>query len=163
VSRDGASTWRYPTADFSVSLDRLQDAVQGACARQGRWEEKVAAGIHAALGFAAAEPAAAHALTLYAPGHPSERGKRQDEMLAHFAGLLGQVAPSDSRYSISTDAAIVESIATLVRGHLLAGNAADLPSFAPDLAYLALMPYAGPAGARRWAETSARFSVKGMG
>jgi hypothetical protein len=41
----------------------------------------------------------------------------------------------------------------VVRGHLLSGTADQLPSLAPELVYLALMPYTGLAEARRWTES----------
>jgi hypothetical protein len=41
----------------------------------------------------------------------------------------------------------------VVRGHLLAGSTDLLPGLSGELVYMALMPYAGLAGARRWAES----------
>ena len=67
-------------------------------------------------------------------------------MLAYFAERLGAVAPTAARKPISTDESIVESIAVFIRGHLLGGTEAELPATAPDLVYLALMPYLGLEG-----------------
>lgn len=154
MGRDGTTTWRAPAADFSASFTRLRDAVRQACAlgADARWEERVAAGIRSALEFAAADPAAAKALTLDARAQRLDGGDRQDEVIAHFAELLSSVAPSEKRFPISTDLGIVQSITTLVRGHLLAGTADRLPGLAADVVYIALMPYAGREAARHWAE-----------
>ena len=49
----------------------------------------------------------------------------------------------------------MESIATIIRGHLQLGTADELPGIAPDLVYITLMPYLGISEARRWAGSSA--------
>jgi hypothetical protein len=42
----------------------------------------------------------------------------------------------------------------VVRGHLLAGTEDQLPEVAPDLVYLALLPYLGLEGTKRWVESA---------
>lgn len=147
-----APEWRVPKAGFSPSLRALQEAVRKACAGQSEWEAKIAAGIRATLDFAAVEPAAVHALTIDAQRQASTFGDRQQEVIAYFAGLLAEVAPSGARHQTSSDESIVESIALIIRGHLLSGEADQLPLLAPDLVYLILMPYAGIAAAKHWAD-----------
>jgi hypothetical protein len=113
------------------------------------------AGIRAAVEFAVTNPAKAEAVTVNARrGAAGARGSEQ-EVIAYFAGLLGEVTPSEKRFAISSDEGIVESIATVFRGHLLAGTTDQLAEAAPDLIYLALMPYAGLAGTRRWIDSFA--------
>ncbi len=75
-------------------------------------------------------------------------------MIAYFAELLARVAPAEKRVEVSTETGLVDSIATIVRGQLLAGAAAELPGKVPDLVYLTLMPYTGLAEARRWASAA---------
>jgi hypothetical protein len=74
-------------------------------------------------------------------------------VLAHFAGLLAEVTPAERPLPVSTDESIVESIAAVVRGHLLAGTEDQLPEVAPDLVYLALLPYLGLEGTKRWVKS----------
>jgi hypothetical protein len=147
-----AARVRSSGEDFSASFHELQQAVGDSCRRQVRWEAKVVAGIQAALGFAAASPAKALALTVNArrPGF----GDRNPEqvVIAYFVGLLGKTASRQRRLPISTDESIVEAIASLVRGHLLSGTVDELPGLAPDAIYLALLPYLGLEATRRWAE-----------
>jgi hypothetical protein len=127
--------------------------VRDACIAETAWEARVVAGINAALAFVAAEPAKAEALTIKARRHgPGDRDHAR-EVIDYFAGLLGEVAPAEKRFPVSTDEGIVEAMATVVRGHLLGGTADQLPAVAPDLVYLALMPYLGLAGTRRWVES----------
>lgn len=130
----------------------LQETVILACGGEDEWEGKVRAGVRAALQFAAGNPGAASALTINARREVGEAGDRERDLIRYFTERLGEVTPAEARYAISTDEGLIESIATTVRGHLVAGTAAELPALAPELTYLALMPYAGMAGARRWAE-----------
>jgi hypothetical protein len=73
-------------------------------------------------------------------------------VIAYFVSLLRHVAPAEMRFPISSAEAIVESIACLVRAHLIAGTAEELPDLTSDIAYLSLMPYVGLESARRWAD-----------
>jgi hypothetical protein len=146
-----AARIRAKGEDFSASFAELQNVVQQACARRSEWEAKVVAGIRAIVDFAAANPAKARALTVEARRPKSGEPESAQEVVEYFADLLGEVAPAEKRFPISTDASVVEAIATIVRGHLLAGTADRLPDAAPDLVYLALMPYLGIAETRGWA------------
>jgi hypothetical protein len=150
---DPPARWRPPTAEFLPSFVALQRAVREACDRQSEWEAKVTAGVRAALEFAAGDPAGAHALTIDARRQSLERGDREQEVIRYFAGLLAEVAPAEKRFPVSTDEGTVEAIAMVVRGHLLAATESDLPRLVQELVYLALMPYTGLAGARRWTES----------
>lgn len=136
---------------LSASLDRLQKDVQAACSRQSGWEAKVVAGIEAALEFAAAHPAETRALTIGA--HRADAGAdEQDDVIAYFTRLFNDAVPSERRFPITSDRAMIAAIAMIIRSHLVAGSVSDLPGLAPDLVYLVLMPYTGLAGARRGAE-----------
>ena len=149
-----AAQARRGTAEFLPSFIALQKAVDSACDRQTGWEARIAAAVRAALDFAAADPAAARALTINARRQASEHGDHEREMIAHFAAHLGKVTPDEARFPISTDEGTIESIAITIRGHLLAGKAAQLPKVAADLIYLILMPYTGSEGAKRWSQTA---------
>lgn len=149
-----AARARRGSAEFLPSFAALQEAIVRACAGSTEWEAKVAAGVRTALEFAAAHPDAARALTIHARREAGAAGDRERELIRHFSRLLSDVTPAEARYPISTDEGLIESIATAVRGHLVSNAAGDLPALTPELTYLALMPYTGMAGARRWAETS---------
>jgi hypothetical protein len=148
-----AARVRASGEDFSASFLELQQAVLDACRRQVKWEAKIVAGIDAALDFAAANPAKAIALTVNARRPAFGDRNPEQVVLAHFAGLLDEVAPAERPLPVSTNRSVVESIAALVRGHLLAGTEDQLPEVAPDLVYLALLPYLGLEGTKRWVES----------
>ena len=79
---------RRKSEDFSASFEALQDAVRSACARHTTWQERVAAGIHASLDFAAARPGAASAVTIDARRSASAGRDCEHEVIAYFAELL---------------------------------------------------------------------------
>jgi len=151
-----AAAARRGKARFLPSFASLKDRVARACADQEAWEAQVVAGIEAVLEFAAADPPGAHALTVEARRRASGEIDLEEEAVSYFAELLRRVVTVEKRFAISTEEALIESIATIVRGHLVLGTAAALPDLAPDLVYITLMPYLGNAEARRWAEESSK-------
>lgn len=138
--------------NFAGCFAELKSLVGEACDQQGGWEAKVVAGIQSIVAFAAASPAKALALTVEAR-RPDHQGViPADQVTAYFAKRYGEVAPSTNRAPVSTDESIIEAIALIIRGHLLAGTAEQLSKASPDLVYLALMPYLGMAETRGWAQ-----------
>jgi hypothetical protein len=149
-----AAAARRGKARFLSSFAALKDLVGRACAREDAWEAKVVAGLRAVLEFAASDPQGAHALTVDARRRRSGQIDLEQEAISYFAVLLREVVAADRRFPISTEEAIIESIATIIRGHLQLGTARQLPDLAPDLVYITLMPYLGISEARRWASSS---------
>ncbi len=150
-----AARVRNEGEDFERSFDELKGLVTAACGEQGEWEAKVVAAVRAVAEFAAASPKKALALTVEARRPRADGRAAADEVVAYFAKLLAEVAPSERRAPISTDASVVEAIAMIVRGHLIAGTSELLPESAPDLVYLALVPYLGIAETRGWTKALA--------
>jgi hypothetical protein len=150
---------RRGKVEFLPSFAALQEAVRKACAGHADWEARVVAGIHASLEFAAADADAAGALTINARERASQEIDPEQEVITYFADLLTEVTPPQMLVPICDEESLIESIAVVVRAHLQARTAEQLPALAPDLAYLTLMPYVGLAGARRWAEHEA-FTVR---
>jgi hypothetical protein len=145
-----AARVRAAGEDFSASFLELQQVVRNACRQRTRWEAKIVAGIDAVLRFAATNPGKGIALTVSARRPAFGDRNPEQVVIAYFVARLAEVAPAERRLPVSTDEAVVQSIATIVRGHLLAGTAEQLPETAPDLVYLALLPYLGLEGTKRW-------------
>jgi hypothetical protein len=160
VASTAAARVRRGSADFLTSFASLRNAVSAACTASLSWEARVVTAIEAALEFAAREPAMTRAVLVHSRREPTEHGDREQEVISHFAGMLGDAAPAQLRHSVSTDEGVIEAIAAVIRGHLQAGSFELLPDAAPDLAYLALMPYLGLDGARRWANSLAAGQIQ---
>src|SRR6185312_2682249 len=118
-----AARVRVAGPDFESSFRALCDAVQIACAAELEWQARVAVGLRAVLEFAASEPGRARALTVQARGGAGHA--REDELLAYLAGRLAKSLPEQKRVPVSSVTGIVDSIATIVRGHLLAGSSEE--------------------------------------
>jgi hypothetical protein len=146
-----AARVRASGEDFESSFEELRATVSEACASQADWEAKIVAGVRATVDFAVADPAKARAVTVEARRSETGTEPLAREVIAYFVELLGEVAPAEKRIPVSSDQGVVESIALIFRGHLLAGTADQLPEAMPDIAYLALMPYLGHTETRAWA------------
>jgi hypothetical protein len=145
------------TVDFDSALIQLQTAVRRACGCQAEWQAKIAAGIHAALDFAARNPLAASTLTIEdGVFRAGVDGARHPELIEYFSALLGEIAPPQLRLSASTNDALISTIVTVVVVHLRSGTKERLRDAAPDLVHLTLLPYTGFVEAQRWAEFSGR-------
>jgi hypothetical protein len=137
---------------FEAALARLQVRVESACAAKRDWPEQVAAGIRAALEFAAAEPAAADALTNGALAHGHAGFARYDRMIAHFGERLlpgRALRPENARLPEITERAMTGGLATLIAQRLDHGGTDDLPALAPEAIQFVLTPYLGSAAAAR--------------
>lgn len=138
---------------FGRCRRRLEVAIEEACAGQATWPARVAAAVQAAVELAAADPDTGRTLTEGA-GH---RHGDDDELLAlvdRLAALLESGAPPRNR-RLPGAPTLVMRIARQINLELEAGRGPDLPAVAPDLTFLALMPYLGFAEARRWSQPTA--------
>lgn len=140
--------------EFGHCRGRLERAVAAACVPGGDWAGNVSRAIAAVIAFAAADPAAALTLTGRASSRWREREPEFTAMVEDFAALLDHGAPPRNP-RLPDAAAVVARIARQVNLQLEAGRAEETADLAPDLTFLALMPYVGFAGARRWAQPTA--------
>lgn len=144
-------------AAHEAAFDHLNDAIQGACAGQGTWVDGVAAGIGAALEFAAERPDEARLVieTYPAASDPllAGQGLTTHERLAELlrpgreqAGDPGLGRPE------TTERAVIGAAISVVGSRLLSGEAESLPSLRSELVQLILTPYLGVDDARRAAQ-----------
>lgn len=137
---------------FESAFARLQIRIETACAAQPNWPAQVAAGIRAALAFAAADSAAANILTNDALAAGRAGFARYDRMLEHFAAGLrpGRTERADGeRLPEIIEKAMTGGLAMLVAQRLDMGRAAELPALAPEAIQFVLTPYLGAEEARR--------------
>ncbi len=143
-----------PRADLEEASSRLEAAVLGACEQYAEWPAKVAAGIYATLDFAVADDAACSCFAIESPPSGPEGRGRYALTIERFAELLGAAAPQ--RRAISTDRAVIRSVAAMIAEHLRSGRQQRLGAIGPDLVQLVLLPYLSFAEAKSWAERTSR-------
>jgi len=140
---------------FDRAASRLRAAVTAACDSAEPGPAGVAAAIAATLDFAAADPAAARMLVIE-PWAQGEGGTaRHGGLVEHFAELLGVSCrrPGGERQPPPlTEQLMVGAVTGVLTEHLLDGRTAVLPSLAPELAELVLLPYVGAAPAKVWGQ-----------
>lgn len=137
---------------FEPALARLQIRIETACASEAEWPAQVAAGIQAALAFAAAEPDAAQILTNEAMAGGKAGFARYDRMIDHFAAALrpGRAERPEGEWLPEiTEKTMVGGVAMLIAQRLAFNRHAELPALAPDAVQFVLTPYLGAADARQ--------------
>lgn len=137
---------------FESAFARLQVSVETACASEVGWAAKVAAGVRAALAFAAEDPAAAQVLTNDAMAGGRDGFARYDRMIEHFADTLrpGRKARPDGRWLPEiTEKTMAGGVAMLVAQRLSFGRSTELPELAFEATQFVLTPYLGATEARR--------------
>jgi hypothetical protein len=142
---------------FEAAFARLQVRVETACATEAEWPAQVAAGVRAALSFAAADPASAQVLTNDALAAGREGYARYDRMLTHFGERLlpgRALRPEGERLPEITEKAMTGGLAMLIAQRLDLGRAAELPALARESIQFVLTPYLGLEEAGRVAARS---------
>lgn len=116
------------------------------------WPAQVAAAIREALAFAAADPAAARALTSDAMAAGREGYARYDRMIEYFGDRLlpGRVLrAANVDLPEITEKAMIGGLAMLIAQRLDRGRENELPSLAGEAIQFVLTPYVGVEEARR--------------
>lgn len=143
---------------FEAAFARLQVRIETACGAEDEWPAQVAAGIRAALDFAAAEPAAAQVLTSDALAAGKEGYARYERLLSHFGQRLlpgRALHPEGERLPEIIEKAMTGGIAMLIAQRLDMGRASELPALAEEATQFVLTPYLGTEEARRVAAAEA--------
>ncbi len=139
-------------AAYEEAVERLRASVLGACAEESDWAGGVCAGLSAALADLATNPGQANLLLVEGlRAGPGVYGRFQ-VAVASFVPYLRDRAPVETSAgwpAEAADEAVVGGIASLLGRRVLAGEAAQLAQFFPELAEFALTPYLGVAEARR--------------
>jgi hypothetical protein len=137
---------------FEAAFARLQIRVETACAAEREWPAQVAAGVRAALCFAATDPASARVLTGDALAAGRDGYARYDRMLDHFGERLlpgRELRPQGERLPEIVEKAMTGGLATLVVQRLEMGREAELPALSAEAIQFVLTPYLGTEEARR--------------
>ncbi|HXR29761.1 MAG TPA: hypothetical protein VN752_01300 [Solirubrobacterales bacterium] len=147
VSRPG----HRPSA-FDAAFARLQVRIESACVTETEWPRQVAAGIRAALEFAALEPGAARTLTTSALSGGRAGYERYDRMVSHLGERLApgrELSLEGSRLPQIIEKAMVGGVAMLVAQRVDLGRHLELPALADEAIQFILTPYLGRDEARR--------------
>jgi len=137
---------------FASAFARLRIRIESACAGEPDWPSGTAAGIRAALMFAAADPAAVQILTTDALAAGKAGFEHYGRLISYLCELLtpGRAErPDAERLPPETERALAGGIAMLVAQRVDTGKHDELPALAPEATQFVLTPYLGVDEARR--------------
>jgi hypothetical protein len=137
---------------FEAAFARLQVRLEEACAGERDWPHRIAAATGAGLHFAAADPAAAQALTNEALAHGADGIARHERLIAYLREGLApgrEQRPEGERLPGITEHAMASGIVSLVAQRLDRGKESELPAIASEAIQFVLTPYLGAEEARR--------------
>jgi hypothetical protein len=140
--------------DFDACREALERAVGDACAEREDWPSATVAGVYAALELAARRPQVAQVLTERAAERWKEREPRFTAMVERFAELLVRGAPP-ANPRLPGPQGVVLCIVKLVNLRVESGRPREVMELAPDLAFLALLPFVGFTQAQRCSQLTA--------
>jgi len=139
-------------AAYDDAVERLRDEVLAACAKRSDWADSVCSALAAALAMLAADPARSNLLLVEGLRAGPSVYARFQIAVESFVPYLRDGAPGGTRAGRApqaADEAVVGGIASLLGRRVLAGEAAQMEEFFPEIAEFALTPYLGVAEARR--------------
>lgn len=137
---------------FESAFAALRIRIETACASQSDWPSGTAAGIHAALVFAAADPAAVRSLTSDALAEGKPGFARYQQLISYLCELLlpGRAQRPDAEpLPDETERALAGGVAILVAQRIDLGKEDELPALAAEATQFVLTPYLGLTDAKR--------------
>lgn len=145
-------------ATHLLAFERLEKALRASCTSRQSWPQAVAAGVRAALDFAAGSPEQASLLAFAPLAAQPELTARALAAKEHLLVLLrrgrGSCAEAEAPSEL-VEQALLMGVMQVVGAELAAGRAERLPALAPELAQILLTPYLGQGEARRAASAAA--------
>jgi AcrR family transcriptional regulator len=140
------------TALIEDALSLLEDEVARAGLAGLPWRERVRGGLVAILGFFDREPALARVCVVQALSSGPRVLERRERALQRLAAVLDEGREESRRMgncSVLTAEGLVGAAFGIVHARLLRGDRAPLLQLVGELMGLIVLPYLGPAAARR--------------
>lgn len=138
------------TQDYAVE-EALARIVEAAAEVEG-WEERLAAGLGAFLGYVASEPALARTCIVEALSAGGAAQERYEKSLQSFVPLLRlgrESSPQGEDLPDALEEAIAGGIFWVVYQRIVRGETEQIEALLPDLVDFALTPYVGADSAQR--------------
>jgi AcrR family transcriptional regulator len=139
---------------FAVAQQHAAQETFNGCARayfsQSTWPERLYTGLRTLTAIIAAEPALAH-LRIVAPYAAGPEAIERTQQMTGMYGIFLEEGygyrPEAAQLPRLCSSAIVDAVFEIIRGEIAAGHASDMPRHVPQLAYIAIAPFTGPAAA----------------
>ncbi|RZU49175.1 TetR family transcriptional regulator [Krasilnikovia cinnamomea] len=138
-------------AAFEIGAELLQTAVAAAYAQPATWPRRIHRGLDTLLRTLAAEPAFTALAVVEVLAAGTRARTRRREMLHGYLAYFADAPRRAGRPPVSrgvTEAAVA-GVYGVIYDHVCTGRVGELPDRLPDLTYLVLVPFLGPAAAAR--------------
>ncbi|GAB1641929.1 TetR/AcrR family transcriptional regulator [Krasilnikovia sp. MM14-A1259] len=138
-------------ATFELGVELLQDAAASAYAQPAAWPRRIHRGLDTVLRLLAAEPAFAALAVVEVLAAGAQARARRRVLLSSYVTYFADAprrAGSPQVPSGVIEAAIA-GVYGIIYDCVATGRADELPDQLPDLTYLVLVPFLGPAAAAR--------------
>jgi AcrR family transcriptional regulator len=140
-------------AAFELGVARAGSRTAAVYAAEPRWLDGIRAGLASLLGFVEEEPALAALCVVYAMSGGAEVLRRRAEVLGALAAVVErgrlQVAPGRQQPPPVIAEGVVGAVLAIVQNRLLAAERPPMLELFGPLMSMIVMPYMGPAVARR--------------
>lgn len=133
-------------AAFAEATRRVEE---GCAAAEGGWDERLAAGLAAFLGYVAERPALARMCMIEAISATPAAKERYEDAVGAFVELAARIVPRDDRLPETIDETVVGGVAWIVHRKVRRGEAGQAEDLLPELTEFATAPYLGAAAAKR--------------
>jgi AcrR family transcriptional regulator len=138
-------------AAFDRGVQLLQGSVAAAYARPGRWPQRIHRGLGVLLHTLAAEPAFATMAVVEVLAAGPEARSRRGSLLQAYRAFFADAPrrPDTPAVPPGVVDAVIAGVYGVIYELVAAGRTAELPDRLPDLTYLVVVPFLGPAAAAR--------------
>jgi AcrR family transcriptional regulator len=121
-------------------------------AHKDDWPRAVTAGLHALIDYLTSEPAHAHLSLVDTFAASPGAIEIRDRALQSFSAYLTpgyELAPKDVNVAAIAAEAVTGGIWQILHDYIDNGRISELPTLAPQISYLALVPFLGPDAAAK--------------
>jgi AcrR family transcriptional regulator len=145
-------------AAYDATIEQLKERVRAASSPRDDWDQRLEAGFAAFLGFAAAEPSLAWLCVVEVLAAGPRALARRDEAMRDFAGFLERSRSQREAGGIPPvlTEVVAGGIYEIIYARILSRRTESLPELLPDIMYVWLAPFVGPARAATARASSAR-------
>lgn len=136
-------------AAYDLLVERILDAVGADCEERLPWPERVRVGLERIAELFAAEPELGRTAIVEVATAGSAARQRHWKAVARFTDFLADGERLAGDRELPGDIALmaVGGVSGLIFDHLAGGRAEELPELVPELLFVTLAPYLGPAAA----------------
>jgi AcrR family transcriptional regulator len=137
-------------AAFDTAVDEAMGQIEADCAEvDGKWEERIQAGLASFLRYVAENPALARMCMIESLSATPAATERYEAAMQRFVDLVKRTVPQNDQTPETTEESLVGGVAWIVYQQIRRDEAAQAEDLLPELTDFMLAPFHGAAEAAR--------------